>query len=119
MKYQLFLRLYSEAKEYQDVDFYVAERGWQDWMEKFDEDKVSAILHAIYDIAQLNARGIRDRLGLTQSEMAKAYYIPSSSLQNWEYGNSEHKNYMLYLLAYTVFCNEMEDLEDGRVEEQD
>ena len=32
--FELFTRLYSEAKQYDDIDLFTSERGWQDWMDK-------------------------------------------------------------------------------------
>ena len=33
--FELFTRLYSEAKQYDDIDLFTSERGWQDWMDNF------------------------------------------------------------------------------------
>ena len=32
MTYTLFSRLFREADNYNDVEMYIAERGWQDWI---------------------------------------------------------------------------------------
>ena len=36
--YDLFTKLYGEAKTYDSLELYISERGWQDWMDDFDID---------------------------------------------------------------------------------
>lgn len=31
--YDLFTKLYGEAKTYDSLELYISERGWQDWMD--------------------------------------------------------------------------------------
>ena len=61
MKFELFSRLYDEAMQYKDADMFVAERGWQDWMDEYasrsDANAVSDILFAIHDLAHMDIKG--------------------------------------------------------------
>ena len=43
--FELFTRLYSEAKQYDDIDLFTSERGWQDWMDNFSTQEVIFILN--------------------------------------------------------------------------
>lgn len=35
MLYEVFVRIYKEGKEYDNEEMYIAERGWQDWMDRY------------------------------------------------------------------------------------
>ena len=50
--FELFTRLYSEAKQYDDIDLFTSERGWQDWMDNFSTQVVIFILNKIYEYSQ-------------------------------------------------------------------
>ena len=47
--YDLFTKLYGEAKTYDSLELYISERGWQDWMDNFNIETVTAILRKIYE----------------------------------------------------------------------
>lgn len=107
MDYQLFARLYHEAENYTDVDMYVGERGWQDWMDGYSEEKVGSMLCSIYEIARMDFKALRTKLQLSQVQMGIVYDIPRRTIENWESGNAlkdrEPPRYLVCLVAYTVF----------------
>ncbi|MDO5572961.1 MAG: hypothetical protein Q4G60_03165 [bacterium] len=110
MKYDLFKKFYDEAKDYNDVDMYIAERGWQDWMDKYsptdDASKVAEILTRIYNLSKLSIRYLRSMLGLSQISFYETYGIPRRTLQDWESGDNKVADYLVALVAYTVFEGE-------------
>lgn len=110
MKYELFVKLYEEAKEYSDVDMYIAERGWQEWMNQYgnesDTNKISAILFQIYALANGNIAENRKGSGYPKrTGFSAAYHIPDSTIQKWEYGSREMTGYDKCLLDYTFFIS--------------
>ena len=62
--FELFTRLYSEAKQYDDIDLFTSERGWQDWMDNFSTQEVIFILNKIYEYSQESLQDIRIKLNL-------------------------------------------------------
>lgn len=101
MTYELFTQLYSEALEYSDVDMYIAERGWQDWMEAFDNH--GNILKDIYTLANSSLKEIRESHGYTRAAFAKEYNIPIRTLEDWESEKRTAPIYVSILIAYTFF----------------
>lgn len=107
MKFELFSKLYDESQEYTDVDMYIAERGWQDWMEDYengsDATQIADILFGIYDLAHMGIKEMRASMKLTFKAFSALYSIPSRTIQDWEYGKSKTPEYLLKLIAYTIF----------------
>lgn len=58
MQEQIFSKLYREAKEYQSLDMYIGERGFEEWMEPYfngsDAKNVVQILTDIYNMSKMN-----------------------------------------------------------------
>lgn len=111
MKFEIFSKLYAEALMYKDVDMYIAERGWQDWMDEYtdsddaapDASAVCNVLNMIYDLAHMDIKQMRTYLRLTFKGFSERYSIPSRTVQDWEYGKNKTPKYMLELIAYTIF----------------
>lgn len=106
MKYNLYLSLYSEALTYDDVDMYIGERGWQDWMDQYDVDQVATMLKKIYWLANNDPKEIREHYGFSRAAFSRAYGIPLRTLENWELGNREAPKYVIALLTYTLFVGD-------------
>ena len=105
MNYELYLRLYSEAKSYADVDMYIAERGFQDWMEPYTETEVVDILRTIFNISGMTFKDLREAIGLSRIQFSRSYSIPIRSLENWDAGAREAPEYVLDLVSYTIFLS--------------
>lgn len=109
MEYELFARLYQEAAQYGDIDMYIAERGWQDWMDDYvaedsiDASKASAILKNIFDLSKMTIKDIREQIKPTRAEFCRAYYIPVPTVRDWETENREMADYIKMFIAYTAF----------------
>lgn len=101
MKFELFSKLYLEALEYSDIDMYIAERGWQDWMNDFENH--GDILERIYELAYMSIREIRESNGLSRAAFSRAYNIPIRTLETWDANISKTPVYVETLIAYTFF----------------
>lgn len=116
MKYPLFLKLYNEAKQYQDADMYIAERGWQEWMDQYGNDsdisKISTILFRIHALANASMEESRNVAGYPKrTGFCTTYQIPDPTVQRWEYGTSEMKSYDRAMIDYTFFISYLMDEE--------
>ncbi|HCL02873.1 MAG TPA: hypothetical protein DHW61_10765 [Lachnoclostridium phytofermentans] len=103
MVYSLFSHLYNEALQYDNLEMYIAERGWQDWMDNYPEEKIADILEKIYSIANTDMREIRNLLGLSRPKFFNVYRVPVRTLEDWEYEKMPIPVYTRQLIAYTVF----------------
>lgn len=105
MLYEVFVRLYKEGKEYDNEEMYIAERGWQDWMDRYaggdDSMTVIALLKLIYKLSKMTLREMRG--DLSRVEFEQKYKIPSMSLKNWEVGKRKAPEYVQCMIAYVIF----------------
>lgn len=101
MKFELFSKLYAEALEYSDIDMYIAERGWQEWMNDFENP--GNVLTSTYTLAHGSIKEIRESNGFSRVAFSKSYNIPIRSLENWESGARKAPEYVKTLIAYTFF----------------
>lgn len=120
IKFKQFRRLYEEALEQPDVDMYVAERGWQSWMNEYagnpdDEtaiikdnkvNKVVEILYAVHDLHENAINKLVAMTGLTQFEFARRYGIPLRTVENWCSDTRKAPVYVNAMLAFIVFFEE-------------
>ncbi|MBO0445539.1 hypothetical protein JZO78_04215 [Enterococcus ureilyticus] len=107
MKFELFVTLYNEALEYKNVDMYIADRGWQDWMENFPEDKLGGILKAIYTLADQSIKEMREERGISRARFSRSYDIKLRTLENWDSGTNTTQPYTKMLIAYTFFMDDL------------
>lgn len=119
MKYELFSRLYNEAMDYDDIDIYIAERGWQDWMDQYcpadsddwdDSDEphlLVKILNRIYELANMSFKQMRAETGMSFKRFSEIYGIPSRTVQDWEYEQRKIPAYTKKMLAYTMLEGEI------------
>lgn len=103
--YQFYV-LFSEALTAESRDTYVSDwvlsSAWED-AEGADipADRPEQVA-AIWDLAHLTVRQIREYTGLTQAAFGERFAIPRRTVQNWEYGKSEFPAYARLLLAQAV-----------------
>ena len=112
MKFSLFYRLYGEAMEYKNPEMYIAERGWQDWMEKYicnDASKIASILERIYSLAHMDIGQLRSETKLSASSFSGMFGIPIRTAQSWEYKERRTPEYALLLISYAIFMEGMGD----------
>lgn len=109
MIYKLFLSLYSEALGYADVDMYVAERGWQDWMILYPENEVGTLLQEIFFLANSDLKAIREKYKYSRAAFSRYFNIPIRSLEDWDAGRRKMPDYVKVLICYAIFeSNEYE-----------
>lgn len=105
MKFELFATLYKEALEYDDVDTYIAERGWQEWMENFNSDQLGCTLSTIYTLAQATVKEMREAKKMSRAQFSRIYDIPVRTLENWDSETRKMTSYDKMLIAYTFFMD--------------
>lgn len=115
MKFNLFKELYSEALEDTTLDFFIAERGWQEWMENYDTDDVVNILTNIYHLAN---NPLKDTRKVSRAEFSRQYNIPNRTLQDWDLGNRNAPEYVKLLLDFAQFTNELQNEKQNLIEER-
>lgn len=103
MKFELFKTLYCEALEYDEVDYYASERGWQEWMEEYSAEEVAGILKRIYRLAN---HSLKDTREVSRAEFSRNYSIPIRTLEDWDSGNREMPIYVKTLLDYAQFVSQ-------------
>lgn len=107
MKYVLFVTLYQEALGYSDIEMYIAERGWQDWMDQYDSERLGDILKNIYYLANTPLKEIRESRKMSRVKFASIYNIPIRTVENWEGGQNKMPDYTKMMIDYTFFTNDL------------
>lgn len=111
MNYSLFAQLLSEAKEAKNIDSYIIERGWQDWMSDYNNDSdataITDILKLIYEIGNMSIEELVDEFISVTKETIKSACIPKRTLHSWKSGEREPAPYLLVMMAYIVFVSEV------------
>lgn len=102
MKFSLFKQLYSEALEDTTLEFFIAERGWQDWMEDYAPDEVATLLNRIYQLAN---NSLKDTREVSRAEFSRRYSIPVRTLEGWDAEERTAPAYVKLLLDYAQFMN--------------
>lgn len=102
MKFELFEELYDEALEITSLELYVAERGWQDWMEEYEADEVAELLGRIYHLAN---NPLKDTRQVSRAEFSRQYAIPVRTLQDWDLEVSSSPKYVKLLIDFAQFTN--------------
>lgn len=102
MKFELFKELYDEALGTASLDLYIAERGWQDWMEEYKSDEVADILNHIYYLAN---NPLKETRKTSRAEFSRQYNIPIRTLQDWDLGNRNAPEYVKMLIDFAQFTN--------------
>lgn len=112
MTYNDFQAIWLSALEYthDQHDLYIAERGWQTWMDEYGDDTQAIIdtLDVIYAMAHGGVKSVRAETGLSQAKFAMGYGIPRRTLEDWERGINDIAPYVLRTLAFAVFSNRRE-----------
>lgn len=104
MKYCLFAQLYNEAKEYNNIDMYIGERGWQSWMDTIEEDKIVTTLNKIFELSKKStAEIVKEYKNLNKESTLGDCGIPYRTLQNWSLGVREPSPYVICLIAYALY----------------
>lgn len=103
IKFETFKQLWSEAKEYDDIDMYVMERGWQEWMNGIGTDTIVQLLNNIYDCSRGDINTIFEHYS-TLRQASNMLCIPYSTCQKWTGGNNNPPDYTKMWMAYITIC---------------
>lgn len=106
MDYLLFVSLYNEALSYNDVDMYVAERGWQSWLDEYPDEKLGPILQKIFDLAH---GSLADNRETSRAQFSRDYSIPLRTLEDWDSGRRLAPDYVKSLIDYTLFLDWLDE----------
>lgn len=118
INYATFVRLYNEAAQEENLDIYIAERGWQDWMGTEDNtEEVISLLQTIHGAVRSDFTQLRNILKLSPFEMMRKYDIPNRTRQHWERGEREPADHVRKLLSYAVIMEALNKGEDNGTEE--
>lgn len=109
LNYTIFLRLYDESKEYDDIDMFVAERGWQEWMDGMDTDTIYYILESIHYMAHSPFKDVREKYGYTRPQISRLYKIPYRTIQDWELDKRKAPEYIETLIYYSILIERMNE----------
>ena len=102
--YELFLRLYREALDSASLEYYIAERGWQEWMDPFTDEQIVKILKTIYSYANKSMKEVRKQY-YSRTDFCQSYGIPLRTVENWE-TKENNTEYAKSLVMYTFFIKE-------------
>lgn len=97
--------LYAEAREYEDIDRYIMERGWQDWMDGMDAEQIADLLRAIHTISRDGIIGMLAVDGTKLTAFCKRYLLPYNTAQKWKLGSNPPTEYTMLMLGYAVISN--------------
>lgn len=104
MKFDLFKELYSEALESGALEVFIAERGWQEWMNEYENEpqRIADILTRIYQLAN---NPLSDTRAISRAEFSRTYNIPNRTLEDWDWGNRTPPQYVKLLIDFAQFNN--------------
>lgn len=104
MNYNLFAYLFNEAREYENFDMFLGERGWQEWMNDYSEESIVPIMRKIFALGKKStAEIIKDYKTMCKDSFLGECGIPYRTLQNWVLGTREPAPYVISLIAYAIF----------------
>ncbi|HEM5058310.1 TPA: hypothetical protein U1202_001368 [Streptococcus suis] len=102
MKFELFNQLYSEALEQSDLEYYITERGWQEWMETYSAQEIADILSTIHKLANST---LAESRGCSRAEFARRFDIPVRTLEDWDSGKRVAPLYVKKMIDYALFMD--------------
>lgn len=107
INYELFLILYDEAKQYNSLEWFISERGWQEWMNDFEVEIIAKILEIIYEYSRCTIKDIRSKLDISRASFSREYSIPLRTIEDWDAEKSKIPEYTEKLIKYTLFIKEV------------
>lgn len=110
MKYTAFREVVNSIPDCEDFEHFVAERGWQEWMEDYadgdNSDRIVKVLAAIWELRENPVKGIKKVVHTTNLALSEAYGIPIRTVNDWTRGAmASRSNYPWIMLAYCVFSD--------------
>lgn len=118
MKYSLFSKLYKEALNNPDVEFFIEELGVKIWNKECKDtleiDSVIRLLEKVHSLANGTLRDNRQLFSPTRSTFSRMYNVPLRTVENWESDSSPIPEHTKMLMDYTFFMNEEQYIIDDK-----
>lgn len=105
MTYIQFREIVISLQDCKDLDHFIAERGWQDWMDGCDSDRTVEILTAVWELRDNPIKGIKAVTKLTNAKLSEQYGISIRTVEDWARGVRQCPDYTSTMLAYCVFAD--------------
>ena len=102
MNFELFNQLYIEALEQSNLEYYIADRGWQEWMESYEDREIAEILSTIHSLANSS---LAESRGCSRTEFARRFDIPIRTLEDWDSGKRSGSSYVKKLIDFALFVD--------------
>ena len=115
MKFELFSGLYKESLESTDKEMFIAELGWQDWMNQYNAHEIGILLSEIYTLANSSIRENRERYGLTRASFCRRHDIPRRTAESWEMEQNKIAPYLKELFDYSFLTDPKQEEENKMV----
>ena len=112
MNFELFSELYKETLESSDKEMFIAERGWQDWMNQYNAHEIGILLSEIYILSNSSIRENRERYGLTRAAFCRRHDIPRRTAESWEMEQNKIAPYLKELFDYSFFTDPKQEEEN-------
>lgn len=105
MTYSQFREITLSLYDCTDLDHFIAERGWQEWMDDYDTDRIVEILTSVWGMRENPIKGIKAAAELTNAKLSAQYGIPLRTVEEWARGAMKCPDYTSTMLAYCVFAD--------------
>ncbi len=94
--YKTYRGLYTEAKECDDIEQYVAERDWT------GTEESDRILREVYAISRQGIKKLLAIYGGTQAAFAQEFLTPKRTVEDWAAGISTPPERTILTIGYAV-----------------
>lgn len=105
INFKTFATLYAKAQECDNIDSYILERGWEEWMDNVVFVDVVNILTDIYKMSVDGINGILQASELNLSQLARKFFVPLKTVQKWKQGVRKPPEYTMLMLSYIVLTD--------------
>ncbi|MGM9647128.1 MAG: hypothetical protein ACI3YH_03230 [Eubacteriales bacterium] len=105
MTYTQFREIVLSIDDCTDLDHFIAERGWQEWMDDYDTDRIVEILTAVWGLKCNPIKGIKQAAKHTNQSLSQTYGIPIRTVEDWSRSVRACPIYTWTMLAYCVFAD--------------
>lgn len=117
MDFKTYRDLYLQAGDYKDFDLYVAERGWQGWMEEYasdddNADRIVAAMAFIYKAYRCNAKELCKIAGIKMTTYTELVGVNYRTVQRWASGEIDFPAHIKLLSSYALFTMIFDKKED-------
>ena len=103
--FDAYRALYYEARQYEDIDRYIMDRGRTAWMDGMDADRIADLLRNIYTISRSGISGMLEVDGTTLTDFSKRYGISYNTTMKWKRDETVPAEHAMLLLGYAILSN--------------